>query len=728
MVKKVKKRDGRVSNFNPCKITNAILKCLEGTEFVIDDVGQVTNQIVSIVNSKYEGKRPTVEQIQDIVEDVLMRQGYHDVAKRYILNRQERTNEREKNTRLMNVMESVFNKSSEENDLKRDNANTNTDTAMGMMLKIGSEASKEYYMKHVIKKEYVDAHESGQIHIHDMDFTALTTTCCQIDLERLLKNGFSTGSGAIRPPKSIRTAMALVAIILQSNQNDMHGGQSIGNIDWDLAPYVEMSYQRHLKNNKEKYAKWCCISPDEIPELRLPELKSRSWEDTKEEAYQSAEALIHNLNTMSSRAGAQVPFSSINFGMDTSKEGRLITECLLRVQKAGIGNGDTAIFPILIFRVKDGVNGNRGDPNYDLFELACECAARRLFPCFAFLDAPFNLQFYDPDNKNTHIAYMGCRTRVLHNIYDLTKQIISGRGNLSFTSINLPMIALESKNTDDFFQKLTDLIELCCDQLYDRYLVQKKRKVYNHPFLYGQGVWLGSDTKKWDEEIGDAVNHGTLSLGFIGLAECLYVLIGEHHGQSEEAQKLGLCVVSHMREALDKKSQETNLNYTLLATPAESLAGRALKLTRTKYGVIEGVTDKEYFTNSFHIPPKYEITAHDKIKLEASYHQFCNAGHITYVELDGAAKNNPNAYMSIIQFMKKAGIGYGGINVPLDKCGSCNCQDTIYDECPGCGAKESEGNTVHRIRRITGYLVGGLDRFNDAKRAEEKDRTKHKQG
>lgn len=499
------------------------------------------------------------------------------------------------------------------------------------------------------------------------------------------------------------------------------GGQSIANFDYDLAPYVKMSYKKHIKENTKKYQ----TTSTDINPFAKEIIEKISWDDTAEETAQAMEALIHNLNTMSSRAGAQVPFSSINFGMDTSKEGRLVSECLLKAQKAGIGNSDTAIFPILIFRVKDGVSGERGDPNYDLFELSCQCAAQRLFPCFVFLDAPFNLQYYKPGDKHSHVAMMGCRTRVMGNVYDTTKEICSGRGNLSFVSVNLPMLALECKDIDSFFNKLKATVELCCNQLYDRYLIQKKRKVYNHPFLYGQDVWLGSGGKEWNDEIGDVINHGSLSVGFVGLAECLYALTGTHHGETDEAQELGLKIISYMRQLLDEKAQETKLNYTLIATPAEAYAGRALRLARKKFGIVDGVTDKMYFTNSFHIPPKHGITIYEKIAKEAPYHQYCNAGHISYVELDGAATKNIEAFMNIVQHMKKSGIGYGAINVPLDKCGSCCCQDIIEDECPGCGGKESEGNTVSRIRRITGYLVGNLGKFNNAKRAEERDRVKH---
>jgi len=723
MVETIKKRDGRIAAFNPQKITDAIIKCAQESGCGVNTT-DLTGHIVGEINRIYGGigEQPTVENIQDIVEKTLMQRGYFDMAKRYILYRKERTREREKHTHLMGIMDGIFNSPATENDLKRDNANTDTDTAMGTMLKIASEASKEFAAKRALKKEYADLHESGLIHIHDLDFLQLTTTCCQSDLEKLLKNGFSTGSGAIRPPNSIRAAAALVAIVLQANQNDQHGGQSISNFDWDLAPYVDISYQKHKRKNFQRLCNF--IDDSEISE-KIAFIEEISWQDTVEETSQAMEALVHNLNTMASRAGAQVPFSSINFGMDASKEGRLVSECLLKAQKAGIGSGDTAIFPILIFRVKDGVNGEPGDPNYDLFELACECAAARLFPCFAFLDAPFNLQYYKPDDKHTHVAYMGCRTRVIGNVYDPEREIVSGRGNLSFTSVNLPMLAIESGSQKDFFAKLESIVNICCDQLYDRYLSQRKRRVYNHPFLYGQGVWIDSGAKGWDDEIGDALNHGSLSVGFVGLAECLYALTGEHHGESLYAQELGLRIAAYMRQILDERAERTKLNYTLLATPAESYAGRALRLTREKHGVIEGVTDKEYFTNSFHIPPKYEVTIHKKIETEAPYHKYCNAGHITYVEMDGDMTKNITAFKNVIRYMKSCGIGYGAINVPLDKCGSCTAKTVIYDECPVCGEKESEGNKVTRIRRVTGYLVGTLDRFNDAKRAEEKDRVKH---
>ncbi len=441
--------------------------------------------------------------------------------------------------------------------------------------------------------------------------------------------------------------------------------------------------------------------------------------------YQAMEAFVHNLNTMHSRAGAQIPFSSINYGMDTSPEGRMVIKNVLLATEAGLGNGETPIFPIQIFRVKEGVNFNPGEPNYDLFKLACKVSAKRLFPNFSFQDAPFNLKYYKPRHPETEIAYMGCRTRVIGNVHDPSREIVYGRGNLSFTTINLPRIGLRSnKNINFFFKDLDKKIDLIIDQLLERFEIQARKKVKNFPFLMGQGVWMDSDKLEWEGEIREVLKHGTLSMGFIGLAECLKTLIGKHHGESEEAQKLGLEIIGHMRKRMDEATSKYKINFTLLATPAEGIAGRFVKMDRSIFGTIEGITDREYYTNSFHIPVYYEISAFDKIRLEAPYHEFTNAGHITYVELDGDPTQNLEAFEKIVRAMKKANIGYGSINHPVDRDPVCGYTGIIGETCPSCGREE--GNIrFERIRRITGYLVGTLDRFNDAKKAEERDRVKH---
>lgn len=439
------------------------------------------------------------------------------------------------------------------------------------------------------------------------------------------------------------------------------------------------------------------------------------------------EAFVHNLNTMHSRAGAQVPFSSINFGTDTSPEGRLVIKNILLSIEAGLGNGETAIFPVSIFKVKEGINYNPEDPNYDLFKLAMRVSAKRLFPNFAFIDAPYNLQFYRAGDPNTEIAYMGCRTRVIGNVYDPTRQVVGGRGNLSFTSINLPRIAIKAHGDIDwFFEELDRKLELAMEQLMERYKIQAQKKVRNYPFLMGQNVWIDSDKLKEDDTVGEILKHGTLSVGFIGLAETLKALIGKHHGESPEAQSLGLEIVGYMRKKLDDQAKKTGFNYTLLATPAEGLSGRFVRLDKERYGEIEGVTDREYYTNSFHIPVYYNINAFDKIKLEAPYHALTNAGHISYVELDGDPTKNLDAFEQVVRCMKESGIGYGSINHPVDRDPICGYTGIIDNECPCCGRVEETGDVgFERIRRITGYLAGTMGHWNDAKTAEEQDRVKH---
>ncbi len=452
----------------------------------------------------------------------------------------------------------------------------------------------------------------------------------------------------------------------------------------------------------------------------------RAVKETDRATYQAMEALIHNLNTMHSRAGAQTPFSSINYGMDTSPEGRMVMKNIMLSTEAGLGNGETPIFPIQIFRVKEGINYNPGEPNYDLFQLAMRCSAKRLFPNFSFVDAPFNLQYYKPGHPETEIAYMGCRTRVIGNVVDPERQICNGRGNLSFTTINLPRLGIKAKGDINlFFESLDHMLDLCVEQLLERFEFQCRKKVKNAPFLMGQGVWIDSDQLEWDDEVREVLKHGTLSVGFIGLAETLKALIGEHHGESEKARVLGREIISHMRARMDQESEKQHLNFSLLATPAEGLSGRFVKIDREKYGTIEGITDRDYYTNSFHVPVYYDISAYDKIAIEAPYHALTNAGHISYIEMDGDPTENLDAFEKIIRCMKEKGIGYGSVNHPVDRDPVCGFSGIIADQCPGCGRREDDGVGFERIRRITGYLVGTLDRFNNAKRAEERDRVKH---
>lgn len=617
------------------------------------------------------------------------------------------------------IFDSITVLQAKDSDLKRDNANINGDSPMGAMLQYGANTAKEYNLEYLIKPAIAELHRDGWIHIHDLDFYAWTTTCTQIELRKLFKDGFNTGHGHLRAPKSIGSYAALAAIAIQSNQNDQHGGQSVVDFDYAMADGVRYTYQKYLK---EGYAICECLN----------DLKDKAWildyamEKTTRDTYQAMEGFIHNLNTMHSRAGAQVPFSSINYGTDTSWEGRLAIEQLLLATEAGLGHGETPIFPIQIFRVKEGVNYNPDDPNYDLFKLAMKVSAKRLFPNFAFIDAPFNLQYYKPGHPETEVAYMGCRTRVMGNIYDPSREIAPGRGNLSFTSINLPRLGIESKGDYlTFFKLLDKMLDATMQQLLDRYKIQASRVVRNFPFLMGEGVWMDSDGLSPDDMVGEVLKHGTLSIGFCGLAECLVALTGHHHGEDEFSQELGLRIVGYIRDYCNRKSTELGMNVTCLATPAESLAGRLLRSDRERYGIIKGVTDRDYYTNSFHVPVYYHLPALKKIDIEAPYHALTNAGHISYVELDGDPTKNLAAFERVVRHMKEAGIGYGSINHPVDRDPVCGYNGIINDTCPCCGRSEANGVPFERIRRITGYLVGTLDKWNDAKRAEERDRVKH---
>ncbi len=767
MITTIQKRDGRTVHFDINKIANAIQKAFVST--VGEKDYAVCLQLAQTVSEHLQTQQyhsPSVEQIQDMVEKVLIENGYIGTAKAYILYRAERTRIRNMNSRLMKTFEDITYKEVSDSDIKRENANIDGNTAMGSMLKYGSEGAKHFYEYYVLNPAHSEAHQNGDIHIHDLDFYTLTTTCCQIDLLKLFQNGFSTGHGVVREPNDIASYAALACIAIQSNQNDQHGGQAIVNLDYGLAPGVKKTYIKRYHSNmisavelttdtemaqqmteifealskKELYP---TIDENEqytkeetkmLSELGLEEKiiekaqtfsKKKSLTETDKATYQAMESLIHNLNTMHSRAGAQTPFSSVNYGMDTSTEGRMVIKNLLLVTEAGLGNGETPIFPIQIFRVKEGINFNPGEPNYDLFRLSCRVSAKRLFPNFSFQDAPFNLQYYK-GTPETEIAYMGCRTRVIANVYDKEKAVSPGRGNLSFTTINLPRIAiLANGNIDWFYKELDRKIDLVIEQLLERFEIQAKKKVHNFPFLMGEGVWIDSEKLSLNDEVREVLKHGTLSVGFIGLAECLKALIGMHHGESEVAQNMGLDIISHMRRRMDETAEKMHLNFTLLATPAEGLSGRFLRMDQKRFGILEGITDKEYYTNSFHIPVYYPISAFKKIQLEAPYHALTNAGHITYIELDGDTTQNVDAFEKIIRYMKSQNIGYGSINHPVDRDPVCGYNGIIGDTCPKCGRTELDGIPFQRIRRITGYLVGTLERFNNAKRAEERDRVKH---
>ncbi|MED9890697.1 anaerobic ribonucleoside triphosphate reductase [Ruminococcus champanellensis] len=766
------KRDGRKVPFNMEKIANAIFRAAQsvgGTNF--EEAMQIAARVCALVEEKYPGQVPTVEQVQDLVEKTLIEEGHAATAKAYILYRYERTRSREMKTNLMTVLNELTFNPAKDSDIKRENANIDGDTAMGTMLKYGSVSAKEFYEMYVLEPQEAKAHINGDIHIHDLDFLTLTTTCCQIDLIKLFKGGFSTGHGYLREPNDIASYSALACIAIQSNQNDQHGGQSVPNFDYAMAEGVKKTYRaRYAQNIARCLAMECGLELNEcdklseqlaaqvqqeqglIPiladnngyrEAELPRLTEicgsealakkiqdfavkAAYKETNRATYQAMEALIHNLNTMNSRAGAQTPFSSINYGTDTSPEGRMVIENVLLANEAGLGNGETPIFPIHIFKVKEGINYNPEDPNYDLLKLACRVSAKRLFPNFSFIDAPFNLQYYKPGDYNTEVAYMGCRTRVIGNVYDPEREIVSGRGNLSFTSINLPRLAIKADhNVGAFFDSLDEMMDLAINQLMHRFKIQSQKKVRNYPFLMGQGVWIDSEKLEPDDEVGEVLKHGTLSVGFIGLAETLKALIGKHHGESEEARELGLEIVTAMRNRLDEESKRTGLNFSLLATPAEGLSGRFVRMDAKRFGIIPGVTDREYYTNSFHVPVYYPISAVDKIRIEAPYHALTNAGHISYIELNGDPVENLPAFEKVVRYMKEAGIGYGAINHPVDHDPCCGYTGIIGDTCPKCGRNEEDGVGFERIRRITGYLVGTVDRFNNAKRAEERDRVKH---
>lgn len=770
MIIHIIKRDGRKVPFNIEKIANAVFKAAQSCGGT--DMNTAMDVAVGVCE-KYEhdnpGKTPTVEEVQDLVEKELIEKGHAKTAKAYILYRYERTRSREMKTNLMCVLNELTFSPAKDSDIKRENANIDGDTAMGTMLKYGSVSAKEYYEMYVLEPSHAKAHREGDIHIHDLDFYTLTTTCTQIDLTKLFHNGFSTGHGFLREPNDIYSYSALACIAIQSNQNDQHGGQSIPKFDYDMAAGVKKTYAARYVQNvaralsliggiEEDYETAEAIEKELLEKYELrPELSNKNGyqekelellkqhvdEDTAKKiqafalknavretdraTYQAMEALIHNLNTMNSRAGAQTPFSSINYGTDTSDEGRMVIKNVLLAQEAGLGNGETPIFPIHIFKIKDGINYNPTDPNYDLFKLACRVSAKRLFPNFSFIDAPYNLQYYKEGNPDTEIAYMGCRTRVIGNTHDPSREIVTGRGNLSFTSINLPRLAIKADhNVGAFFDMLDEMMELTIAQLKHRFNIQCQKKVRNFPFLMGQGVWIDSEKLGPDDTVGEVLKHGTLSVGFIGLAETLKALIGAHHGESEDARELGIEIVTAMRKRLDEESARTGLNFSLLATPAEGLSGRFVRMDKEKYGIIEGVTDRDYYTNSFHVPVYYPISAFEKIKIEAPYHALTNAGHISYIELDGDPLENLNAFEKIVRCMKESGIGYGAINHPVDRDPVCGYTGIIGDECPHCHRKENEGNVAFdRIRRITGYLVGTLDRFNNAKYSEVKDRVKH---
>lgn len=738
MIKTIKKRTGDIVKFNAQKITDAIKKAnMESIDetFSKEQLSIITNNVIKALKNL---KTPGVEQIQDAVEKVLIAGNFASTAKAYILYRAEHTKLRQAKADLMDIYNELTFTKAKDADIKRENANIDADTAMGTMLKYGSEGSKYFITSHILPKDIAVAHMDGDIHIHDMDFYMLTETCCQIDLLKLFKNGFSTGHGYLREPNDIRSYAALACIAIQANQNEMHGGQAVPMFDYCMAPGVAKTYRKQyykalgyyfnamldmkledasllckkieqtlpIKISMSTADKFGKLLVDFLPkhqrEHNYQEINEQTtqmahkfaintaWNETNAATYQAMEAFIHNLNTMNSRAGAQVPFSSINYGTDTSPEGRMAIENLLLATDAGLGDGETPIFPVQIFKVKEGVNYEKDDPNYDLFRLAMKTSAKRLFPNFSFLDAPFNKKYYKPNDYNSEVAYMGCRTRVMGNVYDPTREVTCGRGNLSFTSINLPRLAIEAKgDINKFYKSLDDMIDLVIRQLLHRFKIQCAKIGKNYPFLMGQNIWLDSDNIGEYDTVSEVLRHGTLTVGFIGLAETLKALIGKHHGESAEAQKLGLAIIGHMRKRMDDEAQKTKLNFSLIATPAEGLSGRFVKIDRKIYGSIPGVTDREYYTNSFHIPVYYPISAYKKIQLEAPYHNLTNGGHISYIEMDGDPTKNLTAFEAIIRCMHDNGIGYGSVNHPVDRDPVCGYTGIINGVCPKCGRSEA---------------------------------------
>jgi ribonucleoside-triphosphate reductase len=746
MITKVIKRDGRSVDYNGEKIAQAILKAMGASKFgTIEDARRIEKAVYDDLKMATRKDAPKIEEIQDNVERQLMLFGFNDVAKQYILYRANRSRIREANTKLMKTIDEITTVDARVSDMKRDNANIDGNTPMGSMLQIGTAGAKAYNESYLLTKKEATAFRNGDIHIHDFDFYSLTSTCCQIDIIKLFKDGFSTGHGFLREPNSIQSYAALAAIAIQSNQNDQHGGQSIPNFDYGMAEGIKITFNKMyvtclaecledildtesevdfvkvmLKNANEKVLGPTlgtltkefdnlmveqlvankCMDESRATKL-IAKVRMRATNKTDRATYQAMEGFVHNLNTMHSRAGAQTPFSSINYGTDTTPEGRMAIKNILLATDAGLGHGETCIFPIHIFKVKEGVNYNEKDPNYDLFRLSCKVSAKRLFPNYVFLDSPFNLQYYKEGKPETEVATMGCRTRVMGNVFDPENEISYSRGNLSFTSINLPRIAIESNGDEKlFYKKLDEKLDLVKNQLLDRFEIQAKKHVYNYPFLMGQGVWLGSDKLKPDDEVREVIKHGSLSIGFIGLAETLFALYGAHHGMSDAMEAKGLEIIGYMRDYCDRQAEKYQLNFGLLGTPAEGLSGRFVKMDRQKFGSIPGVTDKEYYTNSFHIPVGFNITAFDKIKKEAPFHNLTNAGHISYVELDGDTSSNVYAFEAVVRCMHDAGIGYGSINHPVDRDPICGYVGVIGDVCPRCGRSEGEHVPEARISEL----------------------------
>ena len=739
----VVKRSGQRVSFNDAKIALAVKKGFDSVyeEYDEKNVYKVKEKVLDQIRKEYKDRKTIgVEDVSDVIEEVLKKLKYDEVYESFRNYRERRDASREafvvkQQHKFVKAIESLGLKSATEENSKRENANVDGDGPMGTMLHFGSTVSREFAKAYLMDAKYSRAHDEGAIHIHDLDFWAMgTTTCMQIDLNKLFKNGFSTGHGYLRTPNSIGSYSALAAIAIQANQNEQHGGQSIPAFDYYMAPGVLKTFKKEFKQAIYNYLDFEgfkeLINFNKVTDIidkldtidvdlsvfdefmskstRLKEIFESSYDNamkrTDRATFQAMEAFIHNLNTMHSRAGAQVPFSSVNFGTDTSEEGRMVVKNYLLATEAGLGHGETPIFPISIFTVKEGVNYFKEDKNYDLFRLACRVSAKRLFPNFSFIDAPYNKKYYVEGDYNTEVGYMGCRTRVLANVCG--PSVTPGRGNLSFTSINLPRlgikygIALGERDKADmkaFYKELDETMDLVKGQLLQRFECQCSKSKANFKFLLGSGVWLNSEKLENNSKLRTVLKHGTLSIGFIGLAETLKALIGEHHGESEKAQKLGLEIIGHMRKKCDEYSKEYNLNFTCLATPAEGLSGRFVAIDRSIYGKIKGVTDRDYYTNSFHVPVYYKTSVKHKLEVEGKYHELTNAGHISYIELDGDTVNNVDAFEAVVRIMHDCGIGYGAINHPVDRDPVCGYVGVIKDVCPRCGRHEGEGVEMEKV-------------------------------
>ena len=745
----VVKRSGQRVSFNDAKIALAVKKGFDSVyeEYDEKNVYKVKEKVLDQIRKEYKDRKTIgVEDVSDFIEEVLKKLKYNEVYDSFKNYRERRDASREafvvkQQHKFVKAIESLGLKSAGEENAKRENANVDGDGPMGTMLHFGSTVSREFAKAYLMDTKYSRAHDEGAIHIHDLDFWAMgTTTCMQIDLNKLFKNGFSTGHGYLRTPNSIGSYSALAAIAIQANQNEQHGGQSIPAFDYYMAPGVLKTFKKEFKQAIYNYLEFEgfkeLINFNKVTDIidkldsieidlelfdeftskstRLKEIFESAYENamkrTDRATYQAMEAFIHNLNTMHSRAGAQVPFSSINFGTDTSPEGRMVIKNYLLATESGLGHGETPIFPISIFKVKEGINYFKEDKNYDLFRLACRVSAKRLFPNFSFIDAPYNKKYYVEGDYNTEVGYMGCRTRVLANVCG--PSVTPGRGNLSFTSINLPRlgikhgIALGERDKADmkaFYKELDETMDLVKGQLLQRFECQCSKSRANFKFLLGSGVWLNSEKMDSTTKLRTVLKHGTLSIGFIGLAETLKALIGEHHGESEKAQKLGLEIIGHMRKKCDEYTEEYNLNFTCLATPAEGLSGRFVAIDRSIYGKIKGVTDRDYYTNSFHVPVYYKTSVQHKLEVEGKYHSLTNAGHISYIELDGDTVNNVDAFETVVRIMHDTGVGYGAINHPVDRDPVCGYVGVIKDVCPGCGRHENEGIEMEKISCLDCY-------------------------